>query len=64
MAAAWRNGRDHRANGQLAYHVLNLMWGFHDAAAEQKQIIINSSCDRPEPMAQKGEFGEVNRDEY
>jgi predicted dehydrogenase len=64
MAAAWRNGRDHRANGQLAYHVLNLMWGFHEAAAEQKQIIINSSCDRPEPMAQKGEFGEVNRDEY
>jgi predicted dehydrogenase len=71
MAAAWRNGRDnpadsrhHRANGRLAYHVLDLMWGFHEAASEQKQIIINSSCDRPEPMAPIGQFGEFNRTDY
>jgi hypothetical protein len=40
------------------------MWGFHEAASEQKQIIINSSCDRPEPMAPIGQFGEFNRTDY
>ena len=64
MAAAWRNGREHRANGQLAYHVLDLMYAFHDAAAEQTQITMSSTCERPEPMAQNSEFGKANRTEY
>ncbi len=64
MAVGWRNGRNHRANGQLAYHILDIMWAFHDSAVEQKQIRLTSSCKRPEPMSQAGEFGEVNRSEY
>jgi predicted dehydrogenase len=58
MAEGLRNGRDHRANGRLAYHVLELMWAFHDSAAAKQQVIPNSSCERPEPMPVDPLFGE------
>ena len=32
MAAAIQSGRPHRASGELAYHVLEAMHGFHDAS--------------------------------
>ncbi|NLF40466.1 Gfo/Idh/MocA family oxidoreductase [bacterium] len=49
-ASALRNRRPHRANGQLAYHVLDLMHAFHDAARTRKTIKLKSKCDRPAPM--------------
>lgn len=57
MADSLRNGREHRANGQLANHVLDLMWAFHDSAAAQQHISLSSSCDRPEPMPIEPPFG-------
>ncbi|MEM7331283.1 MAG: Gfo/Idh/MocA family oxidoreductase [Chloroflexota bacterium] len=59
MAAAIKNGRSHRANGELAYHVLDLMHAFHDAAEQQQHITIESSCKRPSPMPQGLAYGEV-----
>jgi predicted dehydrogenase len=50
MASAIRNGRPHRANGELAYHVLDLMHAFHDASREDRHIKIESSCERPAPL--------------
>jgi predicted dehydrogenase len=47
MAYAIRNGRPHRANGELAYHVLDLMHAFHDASATGKHVEIESTCERP-----------------
>jgi predicted dehydrogenase len=47
MASALRSGRQHRANGELAYHVLDLMHAFHDASREGKHILLESSCERP-----------------
>lgn len=47
MAYALRSGRPHRASGELAYHVLDLMHAFHDASSEGKHIILESSCERP-----------------
>jgi predicted dehydrogenase len=47
MASAIRSGRQHRANGELAYHVLDLMHAFHDASREGKHILLESSCERP-----------------
>ena len=49
MAYALRSGRPHRANGDLAYHILDIMHAFHDSAQEEKQIKIESTCDRPNP---------------
>ncbi|WP_020617769.1 Gfo/Idh/MocA family protein [Paenibacillus daejeonensis] len=50
MARAIAEGRPHRASGELAYHVLEAMHGFHDASAEGKHYTMQSTCERPEPM--------------
>jgi predicted dehydrogenase len=47
MAAALRSGRPHRANGQLTYHVLDLMHAFHDASREGCHVEVASTCERP-----------------
>lgn len=47
MAYALRSGRPHRANGELAYHVLDIMHAFHDASREGKHIHLASTCERP-----------------
>ena len=50
MCSAIRHRRPHRANGQLCYHVLDLMHAFHDAADKGKTVRIKSTCERPAPM--------------
>jgi len=47
MAHSLHSGRAHRANGEMAYHVLDLMHAFHDAAREGKHIELTSTCQRP-----------------
>lgn len=47
MAYALRTGRSHRANGELTYHVLDVMHAFHDASKEGKHIVVQSTCQRP-----------------
>lgn len=51
MAYAVRSGRSHRANGELAYHVLEAMHGIHDASQQGQYYKMQSSCQRPEPLA-------------
>lgn len=50
MAYALRSGRPHRASGEMAYHVLDLMHAFHDSAQEGRHIAIESTCERPAPL--------------
>jgi predicted dehydrogenase len=50
MAYAIRDGRPHRASGELAYHVLDLMHAFHDSAREGRHIELQSTCERPAPL--------------
>ena len=50
MAEAIRSGRPHRANGDLAYHVLDIMEAFHDASREGRHVELASTCARPEPL--------------
>jgi predicted dehydrogenase len=47
MAYAIASGRPNRAGGQLAYHVLDVMHAFHDAAAAGRHVKIGSTCRRP-----------------
>jgi len=47
MAYALVSGRPHRANGALAYHVLDAMHAFHDAAASGQHINLQSTCSQP-----------------
>lgn len=50
MALAISASRPHRANGELAYHVLEVMHGFHDASASGSYYNVKSTCQRPEPL--------------
>ncbi len=47
MALAIRDGRPHRASGELAYHVLDLMAAFHDASLEEHHVQVASTTARP-----------------
>jgi predicted dehydrogenase len=50
MACALRSGRGHRANGDMAYHVLDVMEAVEDASREGKHIELKSTCERPAPL--------------
>jgi predicted dehydrogenase len=50
MAAAIVAKRPHRASGELAYHVLDIMHAFHDASDQGRHIELESTCDRPAPL--------------
>jgi len=50
MVDAIAKGREHLASGQLAYHVLEAMHGFHDASREGKHYAMQSICSTPEPL--------------
>ncbi len=50
MAYAIRSGRPHRANGDLAYHVLDVMHAFLDASRENRHVEVTSTCERPAPL--------------
>lgn len=52
MAMAITEGRDHRASGELAYHVLDIMHAFHDASNEACHVSLKSSADRPAAMSE------------
>jgi predicted dehydrogenase len=47
MAAAIRSGRTHRASGELAYHVLDIMCAFDESSRTGRHIEITSPCERP-----------------
>ncbi len=50
MVAAIKSKRQHRANGEMAYHVLDIMHAIHDASAQGRYVRLKSSMKRPEPL--------------
>jgi predicted dehydrogenase len=50
MAAAIQADRPHRANGEMAFHVLDLMSSFDEASVAGQHINIASRCERPAPL--------------
>jgi predicted dehydrogenase len=58
MARAIQDRRPHRANGELAYHVLDIMHAAHDGSREGRHIELTSTCERPTPVrADEFRFG-------
>ena len=51
MAHAIRSNRPHRANGDLALHVLEVMEAFHTAAATGRTVAITTATERPAPLS-------------
>ena len=56
MAAAILNKRKYRASGDLAFHVLEAMHGFHDSSESGVHYKMKSSCEKPEPFPPKNQF--------
>jgi predicted dehydrogenase len=53
MAAALRGVlRPHRASGEMAYHVLEVMHAVETASREGRHVVIASTCERPAPLAE------------
>lgn len=51
LANAVAQNRPHRASGELAMHALDIMHAFHDAAAEKREVTLQTTCQRPAPLA-------------
>ncbi len=50
MAHALQSGRSHRASGELAFHVLEIMESIHVASDQARHISLESALARPEPF--------------
>ena len=50
MAAGLRSGAAHRASGEMAYHVLEVMHAVETASREGRHVAIESRCERPAPL--------------
>ncbi|TFE23336.1 Gfo/Idh/MocA family protein [Cohnella luojiensis] len=50
MAYAIRTGRQHRASGQLARHVLDISLGIFEASNEGRHVALESTITRPAPL--------------
>ncbi|MDC7235351.1 MAG: Gfo/Idh/MocA family oxidoreductase [Spirochaetales bacterium] len=59
MARGIESGTPHKASGEMAMHVLDVMLAFGEAGESGSVIEIKSTVERPEPLnpgAKKGEF--------
>ena len=59
MANAIASGRPHRASATLAYHVLDIMHALHEASEAGRHVMLESTCERPEPMPTGLAMGEL-----
>jgi predicted dehydrogenase len=50
MGYAIRSSRPHRASGEMAYHVLDVMHAIFEAADSRAHVELASTCVRPEPL--------------
>ena len=55
MAQAVLLRRPHRASGEMAFHVLEIMGAFQESSEKKKYIELESRCERPEAF--NGELG-------
>lgn len=50
MASAIRSGRKHRASGELAFHVLDIMQALHESSDTGRHVRLASTCEKPEAL--------------
>lgn len=60
LVYALRSGRPHRASGELAFHVLDVMETIFDAAREGRRMEVASRTERPRPFPEGLEEGEID----
>ena len=60
MAYALRYHRPHRASGELAYHVLDIMHAFDDSSRSGTHIELKSTCPRPAALPMGLPYGTLD----
>ena len=50
LAAAIRSGREHRANGAVAAHVVDIMQAFGESSEQGRHIELTTTCGKPAPL--------------
>lgn len=60
MARGIQTGRNHRASGELGYHVLDIMHAFHDSSEQECHITLESTCAQPAPLPMGLNTGELD----
>jgi len=50
MARAINESGAHRANGEMAFHVLDIMHAIHESAERKQHMNLGSSCIKPQPL--------------
>lgn len=61
MVLGKQNNRAHRASGELAFHVLDVMHTIHDAAAAGKHLTLKSACEKPKALPTGLQFGQLDQ---
>ena len=59
MINAIDHGRTHRASGELAFHVLDIMCAMHEASDQGVHVHLDSTCERPAQLRMDLQPGEV-----
>ena len=59
MAHAIADAQPHRASGELAYHVLDIMHSIHDSSEKGRRIELSSQCPQPTPLGEDEFSGEI-----
>jgi predicted dehydrogenase len=60
FARAIRAGRPHRCNGEVAFHVLEVMEAFGASSQQGRAVPIKSRCERPTALPRQKLLGELN----
>jgi predicted dehydrogenase len=60
MVCAAAESRPHRANGELALHVLEVMLAFDRAAETDRAVKISSRCAVPKPLSPGDTFNQIS----
>ncbi len=60
MVQALRSGRPHRASGELAYHVLDIMHAALESSELGRHIAIESVCERPAALPETLPVGRLD----
>jgi predicted dehydrogenase len=60
MASAVRTGRAHRASGEVALHVLEIMQAFDVSSAAGEHVAMRTACERPAPLSEGLAAGEID----
>jgi predicted dehydrogenase len=50
MAMGIRNGRQHRSNGRMVSHIVDIMNALHESSDQGKRIDLVTTCEQPKPL--------------